>query len=92
MTGRERICSGANENILANLTINGQTRNVTVQFNRNGFAYTVDRAIGEMLVAKPFSYENWASGIDLTTKMPVIVNAEETQLPALDQEHLHGLQ
>ena len=42
--------------------INGQTRKVMVQFNRNGFAYTIDRTTGEVLVAKPFGHENWATG------------------------------
>lgn len=72
---------GVNENILVNLPINGTMRKAMVQFNRNGVAYTIDRATGEVLVAKPFGYENWASGIDSTTKMPIIVPAKETQVP-----------
>ena len=72
---------GVNENILVDLPINGVSRKVMVQFNRNGFAYTIDRATGEVLVAKPFAYLNWASGIDSLTKMPIIVPAKETQVP-----------
>lgn len=72
---------GVNENILVNLPIKGQTRKVMVQFNRNGFAYTIDRATGEVLVAKPFAYENWASGIDSVTKMPILVKDKETEVP-----------
>jgi len=69
---------GVNENILVDLPINGQMRKVMVQFNRNGFAYTIDRTTGEVLVAKPFGHENWATGIDPKTAMPVVVPEKKT--------------
>jgi PQQ-dependent dehydrogenase (methanol/ethanol family) len=72
---------GVNENILVDLPINGVTRKVMVQFNRNGFAYTIDRATGEVLVAKPFGHENWASGIDPKTAMPIVVPEKHTVPP-----------
>ena len=72
---------GVNENILVNLPINGKQRKVMVQFNRNGFAYTIDRATGEVLVASPFGHENWASGIDSVTKMPIVVPEKKTEVP-----------
>jgi alcohol dehydrogenase (cytochrome c) len=72
---------GINEDILVNLPINGAERKVMVQFNRNGFAYVIDRATGEVLVAKPFGHENWASGIDSVTKMPIVVPEKETSPP-----------
>ena len=40
------------EMILADLTISGQRRKVLVQFNKNGFAYTLDRATGEVLAGR----------------------------------------
>ena len=43
-----------------------------VQFNRNGFAYTIDRPTGEVLVAEPFGNLNWATGIDMKTGRPVV--------------------
>ena len=42
------------EMILADLTIGGRPRKVLVHFDKNGFAYTIDRATGEVLVAEPF--------------------------------------
>jgi lanthanide-dependent methanol dehydrogenase len=46
---------GVNENILVDaMQINGQPRDVLVHFDRNGFAYTLDRATGELLVAKKY--------------------------------------
>src|SRR6266550_2939342 len=38
-----------NENILVDLPVNGQQRKVLVHFDRNGFAYTMDRATGQVL-------------------------------------------
>ncbi len=65
-----------NENILVDLTVKGVPRKALVHFDRNGFAYTLDRATGEALVAEPFVHTNWAKGIDLTTGRP-IVNPEK---------------
>jgi alcohol dehydrogenase (cytochrome c) len=59
------------ESILVDLPVNGQMRKLLVHFDRNAFAYTIDRTTGEILIAKPFSYENWASKVDLTTGAPV---------------------
>jgi PQQ-dependent dehydrogenase (methanol/ethanol family) len=61
-----------NENILVDLPIGGTTRKALVHFDRNGFAYTMDRATGEVLVAKPFVPMNWSSGVDLTTGRPAV--------------------
>jgi lanthanide-dependent methanol dehydrogenase len=65
-----------NENIVVDLPINGTMRQLIVHFNKNGFAYTIDRSTGQVLVATPFVFENWADHIDLTTGAPV-VNAEK---------------
>ena len=70
---------GVNENILVNLPIKGAMRKVMVQFNRNGFAYTIDRVTGEVLVVKPFAHLNWATGIDSVTMQPIIVDAKRTE-------------
>src|SRR2546430_13098544 len=40
--------------ILADLTIKGRRRKVLVHFDKNGFAYTIDRATGEVLLAEPY--------------------------------------
>lgn len=64
---------GVNESILVDLQIGGRMRKVLVHFDRNAFAYTIDRVTGEVLVAEPFAYLNWASGVDLETGMPQVV-------------------
>jgi PQQ-dependent dehydrogenase (methanol/ethanol family) len=61
-----------NENILVDLPIGGTTRKALVHFDRNGFAYTMDRATGEVILAKPYVPMNWSSGVDLKTGRPVV--------------------
>lgn len=67
-----------NESIPVDISINGQQRKVLVHFDRNGFAYTVDRATGQVLVAKPYAPINWATGVDSVTGRPARVAAKET--------------
>ena len=62
---------GINENVLVDLTINGQMRKVLVNFDRNGFAYVLDRRTGELLRGDPFVFVNWAKGIDLKSGRPI---------------------
>jgi lanthanide-dependent methanol dehydrogenase len=67
-----------NESIVADLTINGQLRKVVVHFDRNGYASTLDRATGEVLVATPYQTVNWASGFDLQRGRPILDSAKAT--------------
>jgi PQQ-dependent dehydrogenase (methanol/ethanol family) len=66
------------ELILADLMIRGQRRKTLVQFNKNGFAYTLDRATGEVLVAEPYVEVNWAKKVDLITGRPVLDSTKLT--------------
>ena len=61
-----------NENILVDLPIGGRTRKALVHFDRNGFAYTMDRTTGEVLLAKAYVPMNWSTGVDLKTGRPVL--------------------
>lgn len=59
---------GINEVILANQKINHKQRKTAVHFDRNGFAYTMDRQTGELLSAEKFDPSvNWSKGVDLKT-------------------------
>jgi len=70
---------GVNENILADISIGGQQRKVLVNFDRNGFAYTLDRATGELLVAQKYDPTvNWATEIDMKTGRPKVVDKYST--------------
>jgi len=56
---------------LADLTIDGRARKVLMQAPKNGFFYVLDRTNGALLSANPFTFVNWASGVDLKTGRPV---------------------
>jgi quinohemoprotein ethanol dehydrogenase len=58
--------------ILADLNINGKTRKVIMQANKNGFFYVLDRITGEFISGQPFSRVTWAKGIDQKTGRPII--------------------
>ena len=70
---------GINEMILADLKIKGKMRKTVVHFDRNGFAYTMDRVNGELLVAEKYDPAvNWATGIDMKTGLPQRVASKST--------------
>lgn len=57
---------GVNEMILASLNIGGRERQVLVHFDRNGFAYRLDRRNGDLLVAQKYDPAvNWADKVDM---------------------------
>jgi lanthanide-dependent methanol dehydrogenase len=64
---------GVNEPILDNMRINGRERKVLVHFDRNGFAYVLDRTNGDLLEAHKYVAVNWAEKIDMKTGRPVKV-------------------
>jgi PQQ-dependent dehydrogenase (methanol/ethanol family) len=66
------------EMILTDLVVGGRMRKVLVTFNKNGFAYTLDRATGELLVAEPFAHVTWARGIDRRTGVPMVDSTKVT--------------
>ncbi len=64
---------GTNEMILADLQVGKRKVKALVHFDRNGFAYTLDRVTGALLVAKKYVAEvNWASGIDMQSGRPQV--------------------
>jgi alcohol dehydrogenase (cytochrome c) len=75
---------GVNENILVDQEIKGQKRKTLVHFDRNGFAYTMDRVTGELLVAEKFDPKvNWATKVDMdknskTYGRPLVVSQYST--------------
>ena len=75
---------GVNENILVDKEIDGQMRKLLVNFDRNGFGYTLDRETGELLVAEKFDPAvNWATEVDMnkdseTYGRPLVVSEYST--------------
>jgi alcohol dehydrogenase (cytochrome c)/methanol dehydrogenase (cytochrome c) subunit 1 len=70
---------GINEHILTTQTIRGKRVPTMTHFDRNGFAYTLDRRDGTLLVAEPFVFVNWATGIDKKTGRPIEVASKRTK-------------
>ncbi|MBA3492981.1 MAG: methanol/ethanol family PQQ-dependent dehydrogenase [Gammaproteobacteria bacterium] len=65
---------GVNEMILADIKVKGEDRKALVHFDRNGFAYTLDRITGELLVAEKYDPAvNWATHVDMKTGRPQVV-------------------
>ena len=56
---------------LADLTIDGQRRQVVMTAPKNGFFYVIDRITGKLISAEPFAKVTWASKIDLATGRPI---------------------
>jgi len=57
--------------VLADLAVDGRVSKVLMQAPKNGFFYVIDRANGKLLSAKPFTYVNWATGMDMQTGRPI---------------------
>src|SRR2546425_3028776 len=64
--------------IRADLVVSGRPRKGLVHVDKNGFAYTMDRARGEVLVAEPFVDVNWAKRVDIATGRPVVDSTKLT--------------
>jgi PQQ-dependent dehydrogenase (methanol/ethanol family) len=71
---------GINESVLFDAVINGQTIPAMEHFDRNGFAYLLDRRNGKLLRAHKFDPSvNWATEINLQSGRPVLNPAMMTK-------------
>jgi alcohol dehydrogenase (cytochrome c) len=61
----------AGTHILIDSVIGGQPRKLITHSGRNGFLYTMERANGQMVMAKPYIDVNWTKGIDQKTGKPL---------------------
>ena len=66
------------EMILTDVVVGGKSRKALVHFDKNGFAFTLDRATGELLAAHPYVPVNWAKRIDLKSGRPVLDSTKLT--------------
>jgi alcohol dehydrogenase (cytochrome c) len=66
--------------MLIDAEFGGRQRKLLAQANRNGFFYVLDRASGELLLAKPFVQKlTWASSIGPDGRPQVLPGATPTQ-------------
>ena len=78
---------GVNEMILVDdIDVKGTKHNVLVHFDRNGFAYTLDRKTGIPLVAEKYDPAvNWTTGVDLDPRArPTAVRRRGGQVDLLE--------
>jgi lanthanide-dependent methanol dehydrogenase len=67
------------ESVLVDMDWGGQTRKLMFHPSRNGFMFVLDRGTGEVLSAESFvPSTNWATGYDLKTGLPNMVEAKKT--------------
>ncbi len=66
--------------ILADLDLGAGPRKVLMQASKNGFYYVLDRATGELLSAKNFTYVSWTKGLDPKTGRPIPSPGAEYQI------------
>jgi len=82
---------GVNEMILADVDVGGTTHKAVVHFDRNGFAYTLDRTNGALLVAEKYDPKvNWATKVDMdknskTYGRPLVVSQYSTEQTGEDK-------
>jgi alcohol dehydrogenase (cytochrome c) len=62
------------EQVLADLVIEGQPRKVMIQANKNGFMYVLDRTNCKPIAANAYVKVNWATGIDKETSRPILTD------------------
>src|SRR5215471_2063631 len=65
------------ENVLADIQVNGQLRKVMIQTNKNGFMYVLDRTNCKLIAANPLTRVNWATRIDMATGRPVLTDVSK---------------
>ena len=70
---------GINEMILTDMKVKGKMTPALVHFDRNGFAYTMNRKTGALLVAEKYDPAvNWATHVDMKTGRPQVVSSKST--------------
>jgi PQQ-dependent dehydrogenase (methanol/ethanol family) len=76
---------GINEMILADIDVKGKKTPALVHFDRNGFAYTMNRKTGELLVAEKYDPKvNWATHVDMKSGRPQVVAKYSTHQQGAD--------
>jgi quinohemoprotein ethanol dehydrogenase len=69
--GEEWDFDAVQQLVLADLKVDGKSREVLMQANKNGFFYVLDRKTGALISAKAIVPLNWANGVDLKTGRPI---------------------
>lgn len=80
--------------ILADIDIDGRTRQVIMQAPKNGFFYVLDRSTGELISAEKYTRVTWATHVDKSTGRPVLsknaryLNEPELHAYVIERAHV----
>jgi alcohol dehydrogenase (cytochrome c) len=74
------------ENVLADIQVDGKLRKVMIQTNKNGFLYVLDRTNCKLIAAHPYVKVTWASRIDLVSGRPVLTDLQQRFLAGEEVE------
>jgi lanthanide-dependent methanol dehydrogenase len=77
---------GINEQILADIPINGATRKVLIRPERNGYIYVMDRGTGEVISANAYGFVNSSTGVDLRSGALLYNPDKETKVGKVVRE------
>jgi alcohol dehydrogenase (cytochrome c) len=77
---------GTDENVLADIQVDGQLRKVMIQADKNGFLYVLDRTNCKLIAAHPYVKVNWATGIDPGTGRPILSDVQNRFLAGEEVE------
>jgi quinohemoprotein ethanol dehydrogenase len=76
--------------LLADLSIEGRSRRVVVQANKNGFFYVIDRENGQLISGRPYTTVTWASGLDAKGRPIEAPDARALKGPTVVQPSAEG--
>ncbi len=62
--------------VLVDASVDGKPRRLIALANRNAFYYLIDRETGEFVLARPYSKQTWAAGIDASGR-PILLPGKE---------------
>jgi alcohol dehydrogenase (cytochrome c) len=65
--------------VLVDTLMNGRTRKLLVEANRNAFYYVLDRETGEFLRGVPYVKQTWAKGLDSHGRPIRLPNSDPTE-------------
>jgi lanthanide-dependent methanol dehydrogenase len=64
--------------VLADVKVDGHVVKALVHFDKNGFAYLLERQTGKLLKAGAFATLNWATSIEVASGKPVLDPTKQT--------------
>ncbi len=76
--------------VLLDAQVNGKSRKLVVNANRNGFYYVLDRITGEFLSGKPYVKQTWAKGLNDKGRPIRIPDMDPTEKGVVVWPNLNG--